>query len=193
MTYLDLVPLPPENTFNLGLTSPGNSYMLKLFGHPVVNAAYRPDGRCTSPNSPTFKPLLATRNVGPFKVTGLEPAIHSLQSIMMRVKEEVPDLYVLLGSAGMLCSRFTKIKRPDGTIRIGPNVSNHSWGAAIDIKLGGNLDSQGNDKTQRGLMILSTYFNSAGWYWGAAFPVEDAMHFEASKSLLARWRRTGAF
>jgi hypothetical protein len=91
----------------------------------------------------------------------------------------------------MLCSRFTKIKQKDGSLKIGPGVSNHSWGAALDINLGGNLDAQGNDRTQRGLLILSTYFNAAGWYWGAAFPVEDAMHFEASTSLLARWRAGG--
>jgi hypothetical protein len=145
-----------------------------MFGHPVQGGAYRPDGKCTTPNNPSFTPLLVTKNVGPFKVTGLRPAVNSLQEVLERVKHEVPDLYAILGSSGMLCSRFTKIRRPDGTIKIGPSISNHSWGAALDINLGGNLDAQGNDKTQRGLLILSTYFNAAGWYWGAAFPVEDA-------------------
>lgn len=135
--------------------------------------------------------LLATRNVGPFKATGLRPALRSLQEVLARVQLEVPDLYALLKSSGMLCSRFTKIRQPDGSMRIGPGISNHSWGAAIDINLGGHLDAQGNGKTQRGLLILSTYFNAAGWYWGAAFPVEDAMHFEASRSLLARWKQAG--
>jgi len=109
----------------------------------------------------------------------------------MRVKQEVPELYGILASSGMLCARFTKIRQPDGSMKIGPGVSNHSWGAALDINLGGKLDPQGNNKTQRGLLILSTYFNAAGWYWGAAFPVEDAMHFEASRSLLARWKAAG--
>ena len=191
MNYLELVSVPPKNTFNLGLTSPGNDYMLQLFGHPVVGGAYRADGKCTDPNSPTFTPLLITDDVGPFNVTGLRPAVRSLQDIFVRIRNEIPDLYVILRSSGMLCSRFTKIKQQDGTIKIGPGVSNHSWGAALDINLSGQLDAQGNNKTQRGLLILSTYFNAAGWYWGAAFPTEDAMHFEASKSLLARWKTSG--
>ena len=191
MNFLELIPVPPKNTFNLGLTSPGNSYMLGLFGHPVQGAAYRGDGKCTQPNSPPFTQLLVTRNVGAFKVTGLRPAVQSLQEVLTRVQQELPDLFAILGSSGMLCARFTKIKQPDGSIKIGPGVSNHSWGAATDINLGGNLDAQGNGKTQRGLLILSTYFNASGWYWGAAFPVEDAMHFEASKSLLSRWKAAG--
>jgi D-alanyl-D-alanine carboxypeptidase len=191
VNYLELISVPPKNTFNLGLTSPNNNYMLSLFGHPVQGASYRPDGECTQPNNPAFTQMLVTRSVGPFKATGLRPAIQSLQDVLTRVRLEVPDLYELLGSSGMLCSRFTKIRQPDGTIKIGPGVSNHSWGAAIDINLGGTLDVQGNNKTQRGLLILSTYFNAAGWYWGAAFPVEDAMHFEASKSLLSRWKSAG--
>jgi D-alanyl-D-alanine carboxypeptidase len=193
MNFLELIPVPPKNTFNLGLTSPKNDHMLELFGHPVEGGAYRSDGKCTQPNSPTFTPLLVTQNVGPFRVTGLRPAVLSLRDILTRVKQEVPDLYAMLGSSGMLCSRFTKIRQPDGSMKIGPGVSNHSWGAALDINLSGNLDAQGNNRTQRGLLILATYFNAAGWYWVAAFPVEDAMHFEASKSLLARWKTAGEF
>lgn len=193
MDFLELIPVPPKQTFNVGLSSPGNTYMLNLFGHPVQGGAYRSDGKCTAPNNPAFTPLVVTQNVGPFKVTGLRPAVRSLKEVLERVRAELPDLYALLGSSGMLCSRFTKIRRPDGTLKIGPGISNHSWGAAIDINLGGDLDAQGNNKTQRGLLILSSYFNAAGWYWGAAFPVEDAMHFEASKSLLARWKAAGEF
>lgn len=191
MDYLELLPIPPKNTFNVGLTSPSNSYMLGLFGHPIVGGAYRTDGKCKPPDEPAFKSRLVARNFGPFTETGIGPAVDSLQSILNRVKTEVPDLYALLGTAGMLCARFTKIRQPDGSIKIGPGVSNHSWGTTIDIKLKGVLDKQGNGLTQRGLLILSTYFNAAEWYWGAAFPTEDAMHFEASKSLLARWKKAG--
>jgi len=191
VNYLELIPIPPKSTFNLGLTSPGNTYMLGLFGHPVLGGVYRPDGNCTTPNNPAFTPLIITKNVGPFKVTGLRPAIKSLEEVFVRVKQEVPELYELLGSSGMLCSRFTKIRQANGSMKIGPGISNHSWGAALDINLNGTLDVPGNNKTQRGLLILSAYFNAAGWYWGAAFPVEDAMHFEASKSLLARWKAAG--
>lgn len=191
MNYLEKLPVPGEGTFNIGLTSPKNADMLSLFGHPVINGAYNQNGECTPVNNPVFQAKLATRNVGPFKVTGLVAALDALTAIFSRVQSEVPELYTLLQTEGMLCARFTKIKQPNGSIKIGPNVSNHSWGSALDIKLGGVLDAQGDNKVQRGLLVLSTYFNSAGWYWGAAFPTEDAMHFEASKSLLANWRKAG--
>jgi hypothetical protein len=191
MNYLDLVEVPAGKTFNLGLTSPGSGYMVELLGHPVKGASYRPDGKCTAPDAASFTKLPVTRAIGPLKVTGLKPAVQSLQEVLGRVAAEIPDLYALLGTAGMQCARLTKIRRPDGSMKIGPGISNHSWGTAIDISLKGTLDTQGNNLTQRGLLILSTYFNAAGWYWGASFRVEDAMHFEASKTLLARWRAGG--
>jgi hypothetical protein len=134
---------------------------------------------------------LKTQSVGPFRVTGILPALESLTEILARVKTEIPALYNVLGTAGMHCARYVKIRRNDGSLQIGPSISNHSWGTAVDIKLSGRLDRQGDGKTYRGLLVLSSYFNAAGWYWGAAFPTEDAMHFEVSKSLLARWKRAG--
>lgn len=191
MNYLEKIPVPPINTFNVGLTPARNADMLGYFGHPVSNSAYHPEGKCTDVNNDAFKIRLATRNVGPFRVTGLIPALVSLTDVFTRVKSEVPDLYAILQTAGMLCARFTKIRQPNGSLRIGPGVSNHSWGTAIDVKLAGVLDTQGDNKTQRGLLVLSSYFNAAGWYWGAAFPTEDAMHFEVSRSLLAKWKQAG--
>lgn len=191
MNYLEILPVPAKGTFNIGLTSPKNADMISLFGHPVIGGVYDSKGKCTPVNNPDFKKKLATRNVGPFNVTGLNIALDSLTSIFNRVQQEVPDLYSLLQTEGMLCARFTKVKQANGLIKIGPNISNHSWGSALDIKLASNLDVQGDNKVQRGLLVLSTYFNAAGWYWGAAFPTEDGMHFEASKSLLANWRKAG--
>jgi len=43
---------------------------------------------------------------------------------------------------------------------------------AVDIKLDGALDKQGDDRCFRGLLILSRYFNAAGWFWGVSFPTE---------------------
>ena len=191
MDFLEKIPVPPKSTFNVGLTSATNAYMLELFGHPVKDAKYRPDGKCTTVDNPDFSKLIAKQNVGPFSLRGIKPALNAIADIFVRVKAEQPDLYSILQTEGMLCARFTKIRQPDGTIKIGPGISNHSWGTAVDIKLNGSLDKQGDDLTQRGLLILSTYFNSAGWYWGAAFPTEDAMHFEVSRSLLGRWRKAG--
>jgi hypothetical protein len=188
MDFLERIPLPPKETFNVGLTSSPNSQMLELFGHPVKNAAYRSDGECTVADNQKFAKLLETRSVGPFRVTGISPALDSLTQILDRVRVEVPDLHAMLGTAGMHCARFTKIRQKDGTLKIGPNVSNHTWGTAVDIKLRGQLDKQGDNVTLRGLMVLSAYFNAANWYWGAGFSTEDAMHFEVSRGLLAKWR-----
>ncbi len=191
MDFLEKIPVPPKTTFNVGLTSASNAVMVDLFGHPVKNAKYRPDGKCTDINNATFKRLVDTRNVGPFRLTGIKPALDAITDIFARVKTEMPDLHTILQTDGMLCARFTKIKQRDGTIKIWPGVSNHTWGTAVDIKLAGHSDTQGDNLTMRGLLILSTFFNSAGWYWGAAFPTEDAMHFEVSRSLLSKWRKDG--
>jgi len=191
MDYLEKIPVPPKETFNVGLMSVRNDRMLELFGHPVKNAKYLPSGDCTPVNNATFAKRLETRNVGPFKVTGLKPALDSMTQILERVKAEVPDLYAMLGTAGMHCARFTKIRQKNGTLKIGPGISNHSWGTAVDIKLKGQLDTQGDKITLRGLLVLSAYFNAASWYWGAGFSTEDAMHFEVSKGLLAKWKQAG--
>jgi len=118
-------------------------------------------------------------------------AVAALAEILAAVKKEVPDLYAILGTAGMTCARKVKIRQPDGTIKLGKNPSNHSWGLAIDITLKGALDKQGDDKCYRGLLILSRYFNAAGWYWGVSFPTEDAMHFEVAESTLRQWKKNG--
>ncbi len=191
MNYLEKIAVPAKSTFNIGLTSPRNADMLAYFGHPVSNGAYTANGKCTTVNSPQFKAKVKTRNIGPFSATGLIPALDSAEAVFARVKAELPSLYAILQTDGMLCARFTKIKQSGGGFKIGPNVSNHSWGTAIDVKLAGVPDAPGDNLVLRGLLVLSSYFNAAGWYWGAAFPTEDAMHFEVSKSLLANWRKAG--
>lgn len=191
MDFLEKIPLPAKATFNQGLSSVGNAAMRALFGEPVADGAYRADGDCTQVDNPALLKLLETRSVGPFRVTGIKPALDALQPIFARVETEVPDLYAILGSAGMLCARFTKIRQHDGSLKIGPGVSNHSWGSAVDVELSKKLDKQGDGFTQRGLLVLSAYFNAARWYWGAGFPTEDSMHFEASAELLADWRKSG--
>lgn len=192
MDYLEVISIPPKSTFNVGLTPASNATMQKLLGEPVSGKNYRVDGDCTPVDNPKLKALLSTHDFGPFAATGIRPAIDSMRGVLDRVKAEVADLHAILGTAGMHCARFTKIRQKNGKLKIGPGVSNHSWGTAIDLKLKGKLDPQGNGTTYRGLLVLSTYFNAAGWYWGAAFNVEDGMHFEASSRLMAEWKKIGA-
>jgi D-alanyl-D-alanine carboxypeptidase-like protein len=184
--FLDLLPLPKPSTVNVGLSSPKLATLRSILGEP------RPDytGEC-QPITGSFKKRIVTRSVGPFKCTGVDVAVDALADILATVKKEVPDLHAILGTAGMACARKVKLLQPNGTIKLGKNPSNHSWGLAIDIKLKGALDKQGDNKCFRGLLILSRYFNAAGWYWGVSFPKEDAMHFEVAESTLRRWKKEG--
>lgn len=184
--YLELIRKPKASTVNVGLTSPKLSTLRSILGEP--RSSYT---RECQPITGPFRTRIVTKSVGPFRCTGIDVAVAELAAILAAVKTEVPDLYEILGTAGMACARRVKIRRRDGTIRLGKNPSNHSWGLAIDIKLRGALDKQGDDMCYRGLLILSRYFNAAGWYWGVSFPTEDAMHFEVAEVTLKRWKRDG--
>ena len=123
-----------------------------------------------------LKRLIVTEDMGPFRATGLAPALRSLREILSAVRREQPDLHGALGTAGMLCCRYQRKSRTA--------ISNHSWGTAIDLTINGVLDAPGNGRVQLGLSLLAPYFNKAGWYWGAAFGREDGMHFEVGPQLL---------
>ena len=182
MNFSDLVLLPDKSQYNVGLSSAGNSRMLELLGNPRDSYT----GECQPLTNQTLSRKISSQQVGKVAIEGLTVAIESLKSIFARVSAEVPELIAHVGTAGMLCCR--RVKLPTG---LGKNLSNHSWGTAIDLKFDGQLDPRDDGQAQRGLLILSTYFNAAGWYWGAAFPTEDSMHFEASAQLLTRWRKDG--
>jgi hypothetical protein len=183
MDFTELVPLPDKSLFNVGLTSPRNARLLELFGNPRDSYT----GKCQAVTNASFAARLATRKVGPIKVTGLAVALDSLRKVFERVEVELPGLVSQVSTAGMLCCR--RVKLPGGVL--GANISNHSWGIAVDLKIAGALDDQGDGLAQRGLLILSSFFNSAGWYWGAGFSKEDSMHFETSTKLLSQWRNEG--
>nr|WP_298684345.1 M15 family metallopeptidase [uncultured Dongia sp.] len=182
MDLLELVPKPSTDTINVGLKSAGAAALIELLGNPRKSYT----GDCQPITNPSLKAKIKTESVGPFRATGHVTALQSLRDIFAAVKIEVPELHAILGSAGMECARLVRLKG-----KLGTNPSNHSWGLAIDIKLKGKLDPQGDDKVQRGLLVLARYFNAAGWYWGAAFKTEDGMHFEPSISLLKTWRKDG--
>lgn len=180
--YRELLPKPARQGINQGLTSPSSSFMTNLLGLPRSSFT----GECQPANLADYQRLIDTRRVGPIRVTGLIAALDSLALVLEDVRREVPDLYALIGTAGMMCCRYKRIR---GQVVHDP--SNHSWGAAVDLTVGGTLDTQGDGRVQRGLLILSRYFNAHGWYWGAAFSTEDAMHFEVARETLLKWRSDG--
>ena len=184
--YLEKIPKPAPSTVNVGLSSPKPAFLRTLLGEP--RSSYT--GNCQPITGP-FKNRIVTKSVGPFKCNGFDLAVNALADILAAVKKEIPDLYAILGQDGMACARRVKLLQKDGSIKLGKNPSNHSWGLAIDITLNGALDKQGDDKCYRGLLILSRYFNAAGWYWGVSFPTEDGMHFEVAQSTLKQWKKDG--
>ena len=183
----DLVSLDSIVPINVGLTSPSESTMISLLG--------RPDGvtgtSCENEKaSATVERLLVLDSIGPFRVTGLKPAVESLKTIMAEAKTQEPDLWGALKSAGMLCVRLRK--PTDGSIST--KLSNHSWGTAIDVMVDGVADQKRDRMVQRGIAILIPIFNKAGWYAGAGFSTaEDDMHFEVATETLNAWAQGGRF
>jgi len=173
-----LVPKPAAGTINQGLTAASNVLMLAAFGQPLVAGNYT--SQCQVPTNPTLRRNLVTDTVGPFKVTGLLPAVLSLKEVMVDIQSGQPQVYAALGTAGMLCCRLVR-----GSTT---SVSNHSWGTAIDLTLDGVLDERGDDLVQYGLTLIAPIFNRHGWYWGAGFTTEDGMHFEGSAAKIGEWK-----
>jgi len=172
-SYTTLVPRPDRTTLNRGLTSPANRVLLAKFGAPRENYSQN-DQPITNAK---LAAMMSTESVGPFRVTGLRPAVASLREVMLDVQRAIPDLYSSLSSAGM---KVVRNVRGSST-----SISNHSWGTAIDLKINGKLDVRGDNKVYHGLVLLAPFFNARGWYWGAGFRTEDAMHFECGAALIA--------
>jgi putative peptidoglycan binding protein/D-alanyl-D-alanine carboxypeptidase-like protein len=179
MAITDLIPIP-ENT-NPGLHAAKQMTMLSLLGNP--RGHYNDD--CQPVTNPGLRGLIVTADVGPFRVAGLEPAVRSLAKVLAEIREKEREVHDSLGSSGMLCARLVRGSQT--------SISNHSWGTAIDLNLNGDLDHRGDRKVQVGLARIAPIFNSHGWYWGAGFPTEDAMHFELSDEKIRELHASGIF
>jgi hypothetical protein len=173
MKPTDLVPIPPQ--INVGVNSAGNRLMLAALGNPRSSYSQK----CQAVANRALVAKIIVESVGPFRVSGYKPAVDSLRAIIVDIKAQHPEIYPLLGTAGMLCARLVR-----GSTS---SISNHSWGTAIDLTIAGQLDAPGNGKVQYGLTLIAPIFNRHGWYWGAGFSREDAMHFEAGRALIEQW------
>ncbi len=177
MTSLVAIP----SGINPNLSAARQATMLSLLGSPRTNYSQS----CQPVTNPVLKRLVVSSDVGPFKVTGLAPAVESLKQVLAAVRDEQPQVHAALGTAGMLCARNVRNSFT--------SVSNHSWGCAIDLNLDGVLDTRGDGLVQYGLTLIAPIFNRFGWFWGAAFGTEDGMHFECSDQLVRRWAGEGLF
>ena len=180
------IPIPHPNELNPGLNPIGPSRLRQMLGSPRSEPLppHVSGGPCFAVTNRLLDSLIVRRNVGPFKVTGLQPAVDSLADVMAEIKRGDPALHNRLGTSGMLCVR---------RIANSPNTSNHSWGIAVDLKVDGRVDPPGNGRTFPELLEISSIFNRHGWYWGAEFPHEDAMHFEISLERMQQWHDDGRF
>jgi hypothetical protein len=174
--FTRLVARPAHGTINVGLEAVSTSFMVQQLGRP--RDSYSED--CQDVTDPVLNRNMLSAQVGPIRVTGLAPALRSLQTVFSEINSKQPDVYSLLGTVGMLCCRY---QRGSTTA-----VSNHSWGTAIDLTIAGVLDKRGDGKVQYGMTLIAPIFNQCGWYWGAGFHVEDGMHFEGSCSLIRSWK-----
>ena len=179
MAITDLISIPPG--INPGLNAARQLTMKALLGSP--RGTFGQD--CRPVTNTVLKSLITTDDVGPFKVTGLRPAVESLKEVIADIRQEEPDVFAGLGSSGMLCARFVR----GSTV----SISNHSWGTAVDLNLNGMLDQRGNNRVQVGLSRIAPIFNRHKWFWGAGFPIEDGMHFELSDQRIRELHATGIF
>jgi hypothetical protein len=170
----------PSN-LNPGVSSAKQATMLALLGNPRSSF----DAACREVTNPVLKGLIDIQSVGPFRVQGLRPAVAVMKTILEEIRTNVPDVHAGIGTAGMLCARLVR-----GSEHA---ISNHSWGTAIDLTLDGILDTRGDNLVQEGLTRIAPIFNAHGWFWGAGFRTEDAMHFEAGDELIRQWHTEGQF
>lgn len=164
--YNQLVPIPAPGDINSKYHAVSQTTMLKILGRP---------GDLTTDCSPVTNLKLKRRMItktlpGGLRVTGLDVAVRSLSAIFDELMVAHPDLVPLIGSAGMLCCRAVR----------GSSItySNHSWGCGIDLTINKVLTPQRASSCPQGLLTLYDHFHDHGWFWGAEFPVSDAMHFE---------------
>ncbi len=177
--YSQVVNIANRREVNEGLTNSSSSYLVGLFGPPREDLSQE----CQPMTNPLLKDLVVTRDVGPIRVTLLEPAIVSMQQVFKNVQVFEPELYDRISSAGSLCVRLIRGSET--------SISTHAFGLSVDLNIDGQLDTLGDGKTQLGLTILADFFNKEGWYWGAGFGREDSMHFQVSREKIETWQRLG--
>lgn len=160
-----------------GLTYGRSSTNQKYWGTPcTIGPSW-----CSTVTNDKLKAVLTRVRLGPrtgFKYCAnvLHPFGMRLRAAFQKVKQEKPDLYAVLGTAGTLCCR---------KVAGSSSFSGHSWGSAIDVKIDGELDPVRDGKMQRGLLELHPYMGAQGLYHGAGFSTnEDSMHFELAQQTL---------
>lgn len=179
LDYAQVVLIADRLNVNRGLNVAGGRYLSEKLGRPREDLS----DSCQPMTNPDLKEKLVTEQVGPIRVSMLQPAIESLRIVFENIRSVDPDLYSRINTAGALC-----VRRIRGTVN---SLSTHSYGLAVDLNIDGKLDNFTDGKTQLGLTIMADFFFDEGWVWGAGFGREDSMHFEISRRQLDTWIAEG--
>jgi hypothetical protein len=182
-SFLELVKVPADPAINTGIDPCPTPLIERKFGLPVnvLTSECAPVEHASA----AWRKRFVTADVGPFRATGHKAAVALLTTSLSVVRSEKPKLYSALGSAGMLCMRH---------VRGVPGLpSNHCFGLAIDFLIEGKLDRRGDGLTYEGLLELYSIMKRFGWFWGAEFGTEDAMHFEVGSRVVRDWIAKGVF
>jgi len=182
--FMALVPIKNILPINVGLTPAQEATMISILGSPTIPLTTT----CQNAKaSNRVKDLLDTRAMtGIFKLTGIRPALDSVQKVLQIVFAANPDLKTVLSTEGMLCVR----RRKPTSGAVSKKLSNHSWGTAVDFKVVG-FDAPGNTKQNvpKFIALMVPHFNDEGWVSGIAF--NDSMHFEVADETIKKWSADG--
>lgn len=184
--YTKLVDAPPRGSVNRGKTNLHLKSVVGFYGQPRQGSQRYPlieDGPISNQK---LLAKLTTADVGPFKVYAHVEFVKVLKAAFAKLKAKHPELYALVRNSGTVNCRIVRGSDPSDL-----SWSNHAFGFAIDLNLGGKLDARGDDKVQQGLLDIYSVFKEFGLYWGRGFGVEDAMHFEVSEELFQKWKVEG--
>jgi hypothetical protein len=184
--YSQLLPLTSILPINTGLSSATEHTMVSILGSPQLPL--------TTKDQPTRASDLVKKLKTPAKLTehisveGIRPAVQSLHDVLKTVFDHEPKLANVLGTEGMLNVRYRKPTSGKKSTQI----SNHSWGTAIDFKIVGQK-APGNTggKIPKFIAVLIPFFNKAGWFSGIAF--HDTMHFEVAEETIRKWSKQHLF
>lgn len=182
--FMASVPISSILPINVGLTPAQEATMISILGSPSIPLTTA----CQNAKaSDKVKALQDTRQITPvFKLTGIRPALDSVQKVLKAVFAAEPTLQSVLSTEGMLCVR----RRKPTSGAVSKKLSNHSWGTAVDFKVVG-FDAPGNTKQSvpKFIALMVPLFHQEGWVSGIAF--NDSMHFEVADETIKQWSKQG--
>ena len=182
--FMAPVPIKSILPINVGLSPAQEATMISILGSPTTPLTTT----CQNAKaSAKVKDLQETRKMSDiFRLTGIRPALDSVEKVLKTVFASNPDLASVLSTEGMLCVR----RRKPTNNTVSKKLSNHSWGTAVDFKIVG-FDAPGNTKQDvpKFIALMIPLFNAEGWLSGIAF--NDSMHFEVADETIKQWSKDG--